>query len=446
MLNYNFPKFSKAVQDEKFAELLRLKKIPEKTKEELEHFQKIREELILNNLGLSQFVARRYCEKFHILNSLEDISSECIYALEVAIDSFDEEKGAFSSFYYKSADRHLTKLYHNSSADALTAFNVAPTEYRRAKDGDEVTKDFDLDWVPDKDEDIPETFAKKDLIEQLSKFLDTKVDERRRKIFKMRSGFGYDRKYTYEELSQLFGVSRARIGVLYDETLVNLKAFLQTNFNDYYRQYFDEEPKKRYFSGNQERDEYLYNSYFGLNGYKRKTMFDLSEELEIRVSAISSAIKRQKELASNSSNGLSARCDFAKRNEKIFNSYLGLDGNEPLSISELASLYNLSKEHIKNVIVTYAKNQNHELYEQFKKEKSEEQRRNGTLTHAKLYFKAKGLYGFEKNTTTYLSKEFNYSLRTVSKYVKNFENYFNSLSPSEQNEIIIAVTTSEEQK
>lgn len=447
MFDISVPKFSKAVQDEKFAELFKLKKIPEKTKEELARYQKVREELILNNIGLSILIAKRYCEKFHMQDSFDDITSECIYALEVAIDTFDDEKGShFSSFFCKSADHHLTKLYHKSKIDALTAFDIEPTEYRHAKNGDEMVKNFDLDWLPDHAEDIPETFAQKDLIEKLLKFLDTKVDERRRDIFKMHAGIGYDKKYTYEELSDIFGISRARLAGLYDETLVKLKEFLRINFNDYYHQYFDEEPEKKSFKNITERDEYIYNSYFAINGFKAKTIYNLAEELDMNISAILTAIKRKKQKSSDNLNGATIKLDRQKRNEEIFNAYIGVEGATPLSIKEIATKFNLTQKNIINIISAISRTQGSDKYLKAKQERVEQKKKNLTLTHAKLYFKAKGLYGFEKTTATYLSMEFNYSLRTISKYVKDFENYFNSLSPSEQNEIITALSNPESQK
>lgn len=396
-----------------------------------EEYYKIREEIIVGNLGLCKNFAKDYCSRFNTNNQYEDIYMECVYALELALDSFNPQKSSsFSTYCYTFMENHLRRIYYHDQKDALADFrdNYFIHKYPTLSETPEMGTQ--LDWFQDTSESsISEDFANKDLLERINNFIDQKFSARNAQIYKMYVGFGYPRPYTLDEIGKIFGLTRSRIGQIIQSVEHRLELFMRLNFDAYYTEFYPENSKSLTFSSIEERNLYFYESYYGLNGRTPKSTRTLSMETSFSQQTINRIIRnmsRQKQPFFPSYD--EHEKDLGKR---ILQAYYGIDCT-PQSPKEIVANFNISDQYLQKILKNYTKYISPEAIKKAREQKRAQLTEEKLLFWATLYCKSKGINGYQHSCYKSLAMEYRVFPATIAKYINNFKNYYASLTRGEQ--------------
>ena len=92
----------------------------------------------------------------------------------------------------------------------------------------------------------------------------------------MSLGIGYDKKYTYDEIAILLGWARSTILRIINGEKYKLKEYIALNYPKLFPSFL-EEVKKVVFKSLEERDKYIFESYYGI-GVKKKSDKVICEE------------------------------------------------------------------------------------------------------------------------------------------------------------------------
>ena len=404
-------------------------------------YYEIREKLISHNLRLCADFAIKHCQKYNKMKDVEDVYGECVVELVNAIDAYDIHTGnSFVTLIYKYMDTKVFNLYLKSQRDAL---NYTDDKEILDKDEDEVSEGY-FTFLYD-DISIPEDLAQSEFVNDINNYIENIENERNRLALKMSLGIGYDKKYTHQEIGAILGWSRAMITRIINDEKYKLKEYIALNYPQSLPS-FSAEVKKVVFKSLEERDKYIFDSYYGRNGRLKKNAEDLSRELNIPLSTMWSMISQIKgqrpEEDKKQIEGIEVKANIKYDNEflqSILNDYYGLDGSEMLSSEEILRKYNITPRTKLGVIILSAKNRlklTDEEIEQLNIRRKDYRDKLYLETCAKCYYMYKGIRGFEKKSQIQIGKEIGVSRNMVYWRVKHYEEYLDSLTPEERESIL----------
>ncbi len=408
-----------------------------------EEYYKIREEIIVENLGLCKIFAKDYCSRFNAGNQYEDIYMECVYALELALDSFNPQKSSsFSTYCYTFMENHLTRIYYHDQKDALADFRDNYFIYKNPELSETLEMGTQLDWFQDASESsISEDFANKDLLERINKFIDQKFSARNAQIYKMHVGLGYPKPYSLDEIGKIFGLTRSRIGQIIQSVDYKLEIFMRLNFDTYYPEFYPENSKHLTFSSIEERNLYIYESYYGLNGRTAKSTRALSIETSFSQQTINRIIR----LMSDQKQPFFPFFDEHEKalGKSILQAYYGIDCT-PQSPEEIMAKFNVSDRYLQKVLRNYSKYISPETIKKAREQKRIQLAEEKLLFWATLYCKSKGINGYQPSCFKSLAMEYRVYPATIAKYINNFKNYYASLTKGEQLDLLAKVRNNPE--
>lgn len=290
--------------------------------------EQIREKLIYHNLIFCARYAINYCSKNDIMDKVEDINSICIMALVKAIEEYAFDKGAsFSTFAYMHMNYGIKSDYYSLSKDVL---NDALHISQLTEEGEDVDEDR-LTFLHDSSEShIDEDFGGECFVNDLMNFIDS-WDDNMRIAYKMFCGIGGYEKTSKRAIGLSLGVTWEKISKYIFEGEKLIRDYIATHYSssypqikrkttDTYWQMYNRKYSNHTEDGVECEDdfsmdkklitgvplvaqyEYEYNSYYGLNGYDKKTQLELAKELRIGQTTVALHIKKYKEYLENFQN------------------------------------------------------------------------------------------------------------------------------------------------
>lgn len=240
----------------------------------------IRDEIISHSLRLCLKRANDYCTTLGSFKNLEDFYGECVLSLSFAVDQFNPEYGtAFSTYAYTAMTNGLNRVYNTHTADALSH----TAEKIEDKDGEILDiKDFVADPTESR---IAEDFIQKEIIQEVINFIESSRKHTLKKQFKMYYGIGLPKRYTLNEIAQEFNKPINVVSMNIARFKTQLENFIFTRFGNCLDIKFENLgfiTKKQIYA----RNNYIFNSYLGIEGCTKKSISTLSKEFEMPESDI----------------------------------------------------------------------------------------------------------------------------------------------------------------
>lgn len=174
--------------------------------------------LVTNNLPLATWAASRY-----LWSGLDfdDLRQAALLGLYKAAGKYDPERGA--PFSTVAAWYMFSEL---KAEIAVTRSTIRMPGYRPLSDGQSVGS-LDADerpLLPSDDEDAPEVGAERALLRERVGAALGELPERERFVLEHRFGINGDRyRHTLDEIAQMLGVSRARVGQIEKRALERVR-------------------------------------------------------------------------------------------------------------------------------------------------------------------------------------------------------------------------------
>lgn len=438
--------FDAKTQEGKLKELNLLKVEYEKTKEKKTEakYLALRGELIERNLRMCADFAFKYCKTYWNDGEIDDIFSECVYAMERALDDYDVSRGgSFVTVCYKYMQTHLMNLTIKRETDAVNL----TTESDLNGDSENEENSVFYSVYDDVESHIAEDFASQEVVKDICRFINSIPNENDREMLKMATGIMCDRKYSTIEIGKAFNMSQSHASRLIIKVKNDLFNYLKEAYPELAYGLADGARivQSKEFSTNEERDEYIINSYYGLNGCEKKNPTQIARELGVSEGGIQARIKKLEELIKGKGIELqkdeSSTRDGWKFSEElrngVINDHYGLNGKPMLSTSEILSKYGITEKNRTGIIRNYlARKCTSEERKQLSAKRRNFEKFKNLDRDAYIYFSIYGLNGHEKKSQTQLSKEFAVHRSTVNDRMTRFEEYLNTLSDEERAKVL----------
>lgn len=300
----------------------------------VEDYISIREKLINHNLRFCFYIV---CKNFKCVNhynyNFEDLMSDAIVGLANAIDNFDLSKGfEFSTFAYKFISMGLVTVLDKRRLEPITNATDVNVFKNVSKDNTNEGSVWDV-IVDESESNIAGDFADKEFVRDVLRFIN-RFPERERKIFKMYTELGVKRKYTQEEIAEVFNSSQPSISRIIRQLQEECKKYVNENYG--IRTTVNKKDNKA-------RDDMVLNLYFGLNGEK---ILSRSEIIKITNISPATLVNITKQYINNQDKRTK---DFLKQKrkkeleerrlkmyKKYYISYYGLLGNTKKTLRQMA--------------------------------------------------------------------------------------------------------------
>lgn len=182
-----------------------------------------RNKLITHNLRLVAHVVKKYTYSLEA----DDLLSVGTIGLIKAIDSFDYgKKVQLSTYAARCINNEILMLIRaNKKHKNVVSLNSLTTN----NDDD---KELELkDVLSSEDEEIFVQVENKMLMQKVRKIMKDKLDEREKKIIKLRYGIDCDKAYTQKEVANILGISRSYISRIENKTLKIIKDEFENDQN-----------------------------------------------------------------------------------------------------------------------------------------------------------------------------------------------------------------------
>lgn len=182
-----------------------------------------RNKLITHNLRLVAHIVKKYTYSLEA----DDLLSVGTIGLIKAIDSFDYgKKVQLSTYAARCINNEILMLIRaNKKHKNVVSLNSLTTN----NDDD---KELELkDVLSSEDEEIFVQVENKMLMQKVRKIMKDKLDEREKKIIKLRYGIDCDKAYTQKEVANILGISRSYISRIENKTLKIIKDEFENDEN-----------------------------------------------------------------------------------------------------------------------------------------------------------------------------------------------------------------------
>ena len=310
----------------------------------------VRQKLLEHNLRLCVKVTMDLCSIHSLYNMIDQIFSLCYDELSSSLDKFDpNQKISFSSFAYSNMKFQMMNFLENEN---FRAYPIIDSELGfTTRSGNEDSTDV-FDFLKDEDESaMPQNVASDLFVEDITNLINNaKWSEQRRNIVKMYLGVEFPRAYSKTEIANQLNVSRQRISQLLDDSLTLVQNYIAKN---YPLSFPDAKPPKALkFESVEERNLYIFESYYGLNGRAQKKFEQICKEVCLGQTFVKKIVYEykvsyeQEHNTTLSHTRIAPETYYAEHKDEIFNDYYGLNGGNPLSAHELIAKYNLNMSSV----------------------------------------------------------------------------------------------------
>lgn len=426
-----------------FYELSKLKSEYENTHDVslLDKIDELRCLICNHNLRLCAFVAKEYCMKYNRLKDMEDINSECVIALQKAIDDYDLEKNvSFGVFAHKYMSTYLLNKYLKSLYDVSTYLN---DETVYDKHHDEIIDESSENFL-DRESDFVDDIIQEEFIDDILQMIDSIKPQRHAEIFKLYKGIGCDRKYSQKEIAEKYKYTPVGVCKIIKKVTTMVADYLIENYPELSLDYKKIVTKKRFaFKDSVERDEYIYNALYGI-GMKQKSKEEIACEVGILPNYVDICVIRHEKKVEedkriSSTVKVSSRVELNdEQNKQIFEMYFGLGGYSIHSPKEIVKLLNLKFESVftrgmRKYIMRLIGDGVYSLeeIENFKKSRQKRIKEESLLKNYPIYASFKG-HNCEKLTFLQLSKIYGMSVSQLQKKVYELEKYLERLDTEDR--------------
>lgn len=392
------------------------------------HNKEVYDELYLNNLGLINHCIRKYiCVDNELTQDIFDeyFSVGCI-ALHNAINTFDVNKIGVISFstYAESCIRNgIFNEIKNSKTSIKASISLDDPLYI-----DEESSILVGNTIIDPDNNIEDYieeeyfFYKKEKVKTAL----SKLSERDRSLIEDYYGLNGKERLSNAKLSQKYQISYARLNVVISDANMMLAKELEEFKGDYRKSVVrneDDLRKNTQYKKLQElyskygkdkvlyavdrlskKEKVIFSMRYGLNGYQMMTMKEISLQTQLKLSQITTIIKKimnkvivmlenpEKIVENNKVEELFVKYGKEKvlnvinklkqRNRDIISMRFGINGYEVTSVKEISDIYKIDSTYISKQIwedlkyvveildeVQLDKNRIEELYSKYGKER-----------------------------------------------------------------------------
>lgn len=403
----------------------------------------IREKLISHNLRLSADYAFRYCQKHDIMWKLDEVNTDCIIALIEAIDTFDIDRGAFTTYVYRSMSNKLINTYRKESRDALFNSDGASILY---KDNDEVEEGV-FAFLYDKTESsFIDEISGDEFVKDILNYIGSWENKRQSEIVKMFCGLDGYKKLDQNQIADCLKMSQPEVSRFVTFGRRQIKKYIVENYSIMYPDYCKGIKWNGAFKSIKERNNYIIKRYFGIN-CEQYSATQIADELGMSNVTVKFVIFQYRKSLSEEER---AKLPKSKKhfkydeelNKKIFDAYYGLNGYKIHTRKDILNLIgtNLAMatvtsiiERIRDKMIASGEITSEQL-------KILEENRNFRLEkermekYSYLYYSYYGLNGYEKKSLLALSKEFNAGHTTIRKQVNQYEEYLQRQKDKEKGE------------
>lgn len=196
---------------------------PLSAKEEKEYLKKCKEGdqqarncLIVRNLRLVAYIAKKYNMGDR---DMDDLISIGTIGLIKGVDSFDESKGIrLATYAARCIENELLMMMR---AEKKTARDVYLYDSIGSdKEGNEINL---LDIIEYEDEDVAERLTKEEHLSYLDGYLKKVLTEREQEIIEMRYGLHGGEEKTQREIAQMYQISRSYVSRIEKKALGKLR-------------------------------------------------------------------------------------------------------------------------------------------------------------------------------------------------------------------------------
>ena len=443
---FSFPQcLDKEEQEILLYEMVKLKEEYEKTGnvDTQKKYLEIREKLITHNLRMCFDFAIRYCQMNSRMKDLEDVFGECTTELIRALDVYNPSLGfSFATIAYKYMNTKLFHLFFDKQNDAS---NMKCDVKILNKDQDELEGGV-FRFLSD-DADIPENLGQKEFITDVINYIENIENDRNRTALKMSIGLGYRRKYKQIEIAKVLGCSRSLVAKIVIDEKQKIKEYIATNYSQFFPD-IAKEVKDLQFTMDAEKEQYLFDSFYGLHGLEKKDINELSVELGISLSVAHNVINKIAETLSEEQKK-ELQIDEIKYNNKrkvkydddllisVLNDYYGLENRPMLSLEEIFRKYKINSKKKLFTIIRMAKKKFMPEEMDELNEKRKTYRKDIKLEKCAIcYYMNKGLKGYKKTSQLAIVKKLSIGRGVVFKSIKYYQEYLDSLTPEEREKVL----------
>ena len=295
----------------------------------------IRNKLIEHNLRLCVTVAFSFYEHTKDFVSVEELFSECCKHLVRAIELYNPNMQAGSSFSNYAITHMEKKLIREVNEDKLRRLYLLNSVLTMS---DEDVDLFDIVGSENLDK-IVSDLERKELFEDIINYIDQKVPEKWREGFKMYLGINTEKKLSNTEIASKVGITRQWAETKFKKLTEELKTYL-----------LNKAPSLAWRDVKKDKDEFnekLFNEYYGINGEKIHTGVQIDQKYGYAgikgkvVSAANKFVESGKYTQEQIDEIKQSRKGKVKQKhldsyEYWYNSYYGLNGYEKKSAARLA--------------------------------------------------------------------------------------------------------------
>ncbi len=413
----------------------------------------VRQKLLEHNLRLCLKAAIDVCNLYGLQDVVDQAFSICYEELSNSLERFNPNlEHSFATYAIPNMKYQLMSFIEKES---YRSFPILDTEIAIRENERHVEDTVDIfDHLQDEDESsIQEQVASSFFKEDIIKFINnSNWREKRRTIVKMYLGLECDKCYTRTEIAKTIGLSRQQVSQVITDSLVVLQEYIIKNYPDSRPSTKSQKTHTMTtFRNNEERNLYIFESYYGLNGKTQKKLEQISKEVCLNQSFVKEIAYRYKasyEQANNEKLSHTRRiddCYYFDNLESIYNDYFGLNGSDVHSVNEIISKYNLglSESSVSSIIsnlLNEAIANNQLTAKDVKQLRLDREQRKKAQDFEKckyVYCSFHGLEGYESKRKFILAKEMGVALSTIENWLGKYskflkENQSNTTEPKQK--------------
>ena len=400
------------------------------------HNESIQQKLLEHNLRLCVSIAEDLYHRYNQHMTPDELFSLCYEELYKALDRYNPYNDAGASFKTFAGDSIKLKLIRPLSYGVAKKLSEVDTHFIN----DEDEQDLFMFLSDTSESHVAEDTSEALFIQDISNFIDTL---KHGNLLKMYLGLGFPRRFLQSEIAREAGVSRQTTSIKINSALTELKNYIKTNYSLAFPDYFyTAKTDAQNFSNMEDRNKYVFDSYYNLNGMQAKNIQQLADEFNLTPSQIKNIIYTSKNnLSKEEQTKLNrVRIDpnsHTDQYKEIFDSYYGVKDGIMLSQKEIFDKYNVGLNSMHYVIQYLIKNgiYTQEEVDQFKQARKILKKSQNTLSLYKpayVYFSYYGENGYTQKSKVELYREMNLTINTINDYIQLYKEHLNSLSPEEK--------------
>ena len=401
-----------------------------------------REVLLEHNLRLCLKAAIDVCSLYGLQDIIDQAFSVCYEELSKSLDKFEPNQNtSFASYVIPNMKFQLIRFLERETYHKFLIIDSERQVRESERDQDASINIFD--HLQDNDESLMQEHVAGEMFkEDIIKFINrSSWPQKKQVIVKMYLGLEFSRQYTKSEIANIFQISRQRTTQIINESLFALQKYIKKNYHiSSSSNTSTKQQNALKFESINERNLYIFESYYGLNGREQKSAERLAKEVFITPSIIREIAYSCKDSYDKQHNSqlshtrMAEGCYYKSDKEGIFNDYFGLNGSKVHSKQEIISKYNLrmNPTSINSLIIRLTndaiseKRFTTEEISQIRLSREQKLKDQEIDKYKYAYCSYYGLEGHQQKRKFELSQEFGVSPYTIEGWLTKYKKYLES--------------------